>query len=141
MRKKKKTETNSHAVYTRPLTKAAAFLHLRCSKRPQELHMPALSPTMTQGNITKWKVSEGSAVSAGDSMARLEPCVIFFFGTFCPPSTSGVKPKKKQKAFRRVLTYSSFFTIQDESSQGSVKTCHTQRAPPRQRRTLRRRLR
>ena len=31
--------------------------------------MPALSPTMTQGNIAKWKVSEGGVVRAGDSMA------------------------------------------------------------------------
>ena len=33
--------------------------------------MPALSPTMTQGNIARWKVQEGDEVRAGDSVADL----------------------------------------------------------------------
>ena len=34
--------------------------------------MPALSPTMTQGNIARWKVEEGDEVRAGDSVAEIE---------------------------------------------------------------------
>ena len=34
--------------------------------------MPALSPTMTQGNIARWKVQEGDEVRAGDSVAEIE---------------------------------------------------------------------
>jgi pyruvate/2-oxoglutarate dehydrogenase complex dihydrolipoamide acyltransferase (E2) component len=34
--------------------------------------MPALSPTMTQGNIIKWLVNEGDEVKAGDAMADIE---------------------------------------------------------------------
>ena len=38
----------------------------------QELPMPALSPTMTQGNIARWKVKEGDEIRAGDSVAEIE---------------------------------------------------------------------
>ena len=31
-----------------------------------EILMPALSPTMTEGNLTKWLVQEGQVVKAGD---------------------------------------------------------------------------
>ena len=34
--------------------------------------MPALSPTMTQGNIARWKVKEGDEIRAGDSVAEIE---------------------------------------------------------------------
>ena len=34
--------------------------------------MPALSPTMTQGNIAEWKVEAGAKVSAGDVIADIE---------------------------------------------------------------------
>ena len=38
----------------------------------QEIHMPALSPTMTHGGILSWDVEEGGAVRAGDSLAQIE---------------------------------------------------------------------
>jgi pyruvate/2-oxoglutarate dehydrogenase complex dihydrolipoamide acyltransferase (E2) component len=38
----------------------------------QELQMPALSPTMSQGNIAAWKVKEGQEVAAGDVLAEVE---------------------------------------------------------------------
>lgn len=38
----------------------------------QELGMPSLSPTMTQGNIAEWKVKEGDKVSAGDILCSIE---------------------------------------------------------------------
>ena len=39
---------------------------------PIEILMPALSPTMEKGNLAKWLVSEGDAVSAGDVIAEIE---------------------------------------------------------------------
>ena len=37
-----------------------------------EILMPALSPTMTEGNLTKWLVQEGQVVKAGDVIAEIE---------------------------------------------------------------------
>jgi pyruvate dehydrogenase E1 component beta subunit len=34
--------------------------------------MPALSPTMTEGNIARWLKAEGDAISAGDVIAEIE---------------------------------------------------------------------
>ena len=39
---------------------------------PVELKMPALSPTMEEGTLAKWLVSEGDTVSAGDLLAEIE---------------------------------------------------------------------
>ncbi len=37
-----------------------------------EITMPALSPTMEEGNLAKWLVKEGDNVSAGDVIAEIE---------------------------------------------------------------------
>jgi pyruvate dehydrogenase E2 component (dihydrolipoamide acetyltransferase) len=34
--------------------------------------MPALSPTMTEGNIARWLKKEGDDVKAGDVLAEIE---------------------------------------------------------------------
>src|SRR5689334_8229752 len=34
--------------------------------------MPALSPTMTEGKLSKWLKSQGDAVKAGDILAEIE---------------------------------------------------------------------
>ncbi len=39
---------------------------------PIEILMPALSPTMEEGNLAKWLVKEGDDVSAGDIIAEIE---------------------------------------------------------------------
>ena len=39
---------------------------------PIEILMPALSPTMEEGNLSKWLKNEGDAVSAGDVIAEIE---------------------------------------------------------------------
>ncbi len=39
---------------------------------PIELLMPALSPTMTEGNLAKWHKKEGDPVKAGDVIAEIE---------------------------------------------------------------------
>ena len=39
---------------------------------PIEVLMPALSPTMTEGKLTRWLKREGDQVSAGDAIAEVE---------------------------------------------------------------------
>jgi len=39
---------------------------------PIEITMPALSPTMTEGNLAKWTKKEGDKVKAGDVIAEIE---------------------------------------------------------------------
>lgn len=39
---------------------------------PIEILMPALSPTMTEGNLAKWVKKEGDAVAPGDVIAEIE---------------------------------------------------------------------
>jgi pyruvate dehydrogenase E1 component beta subunit len=39
---------------------------------PTEILMPALSPTMTEGNLARWLKKEGDRVSAGDVVAEIE---------------------------------------------------------------------
>jgi len=39
---------------------------------PIQITMPALSPTMEEGNLAKWLVKEGDKVSAGDVLAEIE---------------------------------------------------------------------
>lgn len=39
---------------------------------PIEILMPALSPTMTEGNLAKWSKAEGDSVTAGDVLAEIE---------------------------------------------------------------------
>ncbi len=39
---------------------------------PIEILMPALSPTMEEGTLAKWLVSEGDEVSSGDILAEIE---------------------------------------------------------------------
>ena len=37
-----------------------------------EILMPSLSPTMTEGNLTKWLIKKGDKVKAGDIIAEIE---------------------------------------------------------------------
>src|SRR3569833_1005047 len=39
---------------------------------PIEILMPALSPTMEEGNLSKWLKNEGDKVAAGDVLAEIE---------------------------------------------------------------------
>jgi pyruvate dehydrogenase E2 component (dihydrolipoamide acetyltransferase) len=39
---------------------------------PIELRMPALSPTMTEGNLARWLKKEGDHISAGEVIAEIE---------------------------------------------------------------------
>src|SRR5947209_1727548 len=39
---------------------------------PIEIRMPALSPTMTEGNLTRWLKKEGDEVRSGDIIAEIE---------------------------------------------------------------------
>src|ERR1700685_1248154 len=39
---------------------------------PTEVLMPALSPTMEKGNLSKWLKKEGDSVKSGDVIAEIE---------------------------------------------------------------------
>src|ERR1700722_6698499 len=39
---------------------------------PVQILMPALSPTMTEGNLTRWLKKEGDTVKAGQVLAEIE---------------------------------------------------------------------
>ena len=39
---------------------------------PTPVLMPALSPTMEEGTLSKWTVNEGDTVSTGDVIAEIE---------------------------------------------------------------------
>ncbi|XP_016350818.1 pyruvate dehydrogenase protein X component, mitochondrial isoform X1 [Sinocyclocheilus anshuiensis] len=43
-----------------------------CGVAPLEVQMPALSPTMEEGNIVKWLKKEGDEVAAGDTLCEIE---------------------------------------------------------------------
>ena len=51
-------------VYSRRLSPDTAM--------PTEILMPALSPTMTEGNLARWLKREGDQVTAGDVIAEIE---------------------------------------------------------------------
>ncbi|KAK7756127.1 pyridoxine biosynthesis protein [Diatrype stigma] len=50
----------------------AGFRTSAAALAAQNFTMPALSPTMTQGNIAKWKVKEGESFAAGDVLLEIE---------------------------------------------------------------------
>ncbi|MCY4406929.1 MAG: pyruvate dehydrogenase complex dihydrolipoamide acetyltransferase, partial [Rhodospirillaceae bacterium] len=39
---------------------------------PIQILMPALSPTMTEGNVASWLKNEGDSVQAGDILCEIE---------------------------------------------------------------------
>ncbi|XP_034032733.1 pyruvate dehydrogenase protein X component, mitochondrial isoform X2 [Thalassophryne amazonica] len=65
---------------TRLWIKSSFQDHVRCLFRspcvfgvtPLKVQMPALSPTMEEGNIVKWLKKEGEAVAAGDALCEIE---------------------------------------------------------------------
>ena len=60
---------------------------------PIELLMPALSPTMTEGNLAKWHKKEGDTVKAGDVIAGLDPAIPVIWHRPCLAKRDGrVKP-------------------------------------------------
>lgn len=55
------------------LTMGPAFSTGQVSLAAQNFNMPALSPTMTEGNIGKWKLKEGTTV---DRAAPMRKCTL-----------------------------------------------------------------
>ncbi|KAK7989488.1 mitochondrial pyruvate dehydrogenase protein x component-like protein [Apiospora arundinis] len=51
---------------------ARGFRTSAASLAAQNFTMPALSPTMTEGNIASWKLKEGETFSAGDVILEIE---------------------------------------------------------------------
>jgi pyruvate dehydrogenase E2 component (dihydrolipoamide acetyltransferase) len=60
------------AVAGLTLTAALALCRSGRTAMPIELKMPALSPTMEEGTLSKWLVKEGDEVSSGDILAEIE---------------------------------------------------------------------
>ncbi|KAH7438284.1 hypothetical protein KP509_04G008800 [Ceratopteris richardii] len=54
-----------NALSSRQISSTTVSLH-------QEIGMPSLSPTMTQGNIAKWRKREGDQVAPGDVLCEIE---------------------------------------------------------------------
>ncbi|RMZ86166.1 hypothetical protein DV737_g94, partial [Chaetothyriales sp. CBS 132003] len=57
--------------HSRPCSRRA-FSSLPPCLAASNFTMPAMSPTMTEGNITDWKVKEGDSFSAGDILLEIE---------------------------------------------------------------------
>src|SRR6185312_5624473 len=57
------------AGYLRALDRRGA---LRGTNMPIDILMPALSPTMEEGNLAKWVKKEGDKVAPGDVIAEIE---------------------------------------------------------------------
>src|SRR3712207_8012606 len=52
--------------------RSTLFPYTTLFRSPIKILMPALSPTMTEGNLAKWLKSEGDAVRSGDVIAEIE---------------------------------------------------------------------
>ena len=52
-------------------------LHATATRRAiTKMHMPALSPTMTEGGVSGWKKQEGESFSAGDVLLEIVRAVV-----------------------------------------------------------------
>lgn len=49
------------------------------SLKRQAIMMPAMSPLMTEGTITRWKKKEGEAFAAGDVLLQIVRCYAFLW--------------------------------------------------------------
>ncbi|KAL0931758.1 pyruvate dehydrogenase e2 component (dihydrolipoamide acetyltransferase) [Colletotrichum truncatum] len=63
---------SARAVGRRMPVEARGFRTSARCLAAQNFSMPALSPTMTEGNIASWKVKEGESFSAGDVLLEIE---------------------------------------------------------------------
>jgi biotin carboxyl carrier protein len=75
------TKNPSLTTRTTPVSLNVYHVPRRYASYPshEKLGMPALSPTMTQGNIVKWHKEVGDKISAGDSIADIETGKRFIF--------------------------------------------------------------
>ncbi|KAJ7551544.1 hypothetical protein O6H91_06G019800 [Diphasiastrum complanatum] len=62
----------THPAYQEPEVQTGTTEAESLSVAHQKIGMPSLSPTMTQGNIAKWRKNEGDQVSAGDVLCEIE---------------------------------------------------------------------
>lgn len=64
-------QITSQCSHSQPQARRA-FSHTPSSLAAQNFTMPAMSPTMTEGNISSWKVKEGDSFSTGDVLLEIE---------------------------------------------------------------------
>src|SRR4051812_47596938 len=87
MRRSPASPASTCRCLTLPISRSSRFRKPRRSRKrlsksaiaeggeeamPINILMPALSPTMTEGNVSKWLKKEGDTVKAGDIIAEIE---------------------------------------------------------------------
>ncbi|EGC38311.1 hypothetical protein DICPUDRAFT_149003 [Dictyostelium purpureum] len=65
------TTLNKNVVFTEILSTSSVAKRFYATPGKQ-ITMPALSPSMTEGNIASWKKKEGDQIKAGDVIAEIE---------------------------------------------------------------------
>ncbi|KAF9597051.1 hypothetical protein IFM89_015242 [Coptis chinensis] len=63
---------NNHRSFTLKLQMGVRYFSATETPSHTVLEMPALSPTMNQGNIAKWKKKEGDKIEEGDVLCEIE---------------------------------------------------------------------
>ncbi|CAL5443794.1 unnamed protein product [Camellia sinensis] len=73
LRKAMKSESPmAGLVFYRGCTQGEVIQLIQCLPPHQEIGMPSLSPTMTEGNIARWLKKEGDKVSPGEVLCEVE---------------------------------------------------------------------
>ena len=84
---------------------------------PINILMPALSPTMTEGNLARWLKKEGDAVKSGDVIAEIETDKATIE---VPSSVAGRVTEIKVKPGDKVQVGAIILTV-DEDGAGAAK--------------------
>lgn len=69
-----KEQSSTHQVVKKEAVQETSASRISTSELPPHvvLEMPALSPTMNQGNIAKWRKNEGDKIEVGDVICEIE---------------------------------------------------------------------
>jgi pyruvate dehydrogenase E1 component beta subunit len=104
-----------------------------------DILMPALSPTMEEGTLSKWLKKEGDTVSSGDVIAEIETdkATMEFEavdeGTLAkmlvPEGTEGVKVQRPSPCWRKRAKMPAASTAAPDSSYPSLRRKRTDEAP------------
>ena len=61
-----------HLLGAKTLLRGCGVFHWKVESMPIQILMPALSPTMTEGTLSRWLKKEGDNVKTGDVIAEIE---------------------------------------------------------------------
>ena len=121
-----KKKTNAHELNTPHPT-------LRCAAADppfQEITMPALSPTMTQGSVAEWKVEAGAKVSAGDVIADIETDKATMALESMEDGTSRRSSCPRARRTYRWARWSPSWSRRQSTARSSLTTCPPREPPP-----------